>query len=69
LKTHGIGFPVNIVPGRKVKKFFAMKGNVLVDDTEDVIVAFNEAGGIGILHKNVDETINRLKELLYYDQY
>ena len=69
LKTHGIDFPVNIVPGRKVKKFFAMKGNVLIDDTEDVIDAFNEAGGVGILHKDIDKTVNRLKELLYYDQY
>jgi len=59
-----IFYPTNIVPGRRVKKFFAMKGNVLIDDTEDVIDAFNEAGGIGILHKDVNETMNRLKELL-----
>jgi hypothetical protein len=64
LKTNGVYFDINIVPGRKVKKFFAMKGNVLIDDTEDVIDAFNEAGGIGILHKDVNETMNRLKELL-----
>lgn len=63
LKTHGINFPINIVPGRKVKKFYAMKGNVLVDDTLDVIDAFNEAGGIGIIHKDVNETIQILQML------
>lgn len=63
LSNNRLWYPTNIVPGRRVKKFFAMKGNVLIDDTEDVIDAFNEAGGIGILHKNVNETMNRLKEL------
>jgi len=64
LRKNGIFFPVNIVPGRRVKKYFALHSHVLIDDTKDVIDDFNEAGGIGILHKDVTETINRLKELL-----
>lgn len=64
LRKNEIFFPVNIVPGRRVKKYFAMGGHVLIDDTEDVIDDFNERHGVGILHKDVTETIARLKELL-----
>lgn len=55
---------VNIVPGRRVKRFYAFSGNVLIDDTPDVIEEFNKYGGIGILHTNVNDTINQLKELM-----
>ena len=55
----------NFVPGRKVKKYYAHPSNLLIDDTPDVIDAFNEAGGIAILHKDVNETISKLKEIFY----
>jgi len=64
LKNQGIEFTANFVPGRKVKKYYAFSGNVLIDDTPDVIESFNEAGGIAILHKDVNETISKLKELI-----
>jgi hypothetical protein len=64
LRKNGIFFPVNIVPGRRVKKYFALPSNILIDDMEDVIDRFNENHGIGILHKDVNVTISRLKELL-----
>jgi hypothetical protein len=64
LKKQGIAFKPNVVPGRKHKKDYAGPGIVLVDDTPDVIQAFNKAGGIGILHKDLGDTIEKLKILL-----
>jgi hypothetical protein len=64
LKKRNIAFPTNFVPGRKLKRNFATPNSVLIDDTPDVIDGFNAAGGIGILHKDVSETLNRLKELV-----
>ena len=64
---HNKGIPLwiraNFVPGRQVKKFYAFKSNLLIDDTPDVVDAFNEAGGTAILHKDVNETIATLKEM------
>ena len=68
LKNHNIDFKVNIVPGRKRKKEYANAHTILIDDTPDVIESFNEAGGIGILHKDLDKTKflyeNAVKNLL-----
>jgi len=64
LKKQGIAFKPNVVPGRKHKKDYAGEGIVLIDDTLDVIQAFNKAGGIGIHHKDIGDTIEKLKVLL-----
>ena len=64
LKSKGIDYPVNIVPGRKFKSDYATPTTILIDDTEDIIVNFNAAGGIGILHKDINETLDRLRILL-----
>ena len=48
---------VNVVAGRKKKAEFATPDSILIDDTQDVIEAFREAGGIGIHHKDVGNTI------------
>lgn len=56
LKNHNIDFKVNIVPGRKRKKEYANDHSILIDDTPDVIEDFNQAGGIGILHKDLNKT-------------
>lgn len=50
-------WPVNIVAGRKKKAEFATPDSILIDDTEDVIQAFRAAGGIGIHHKDYNNTI------------
>jgi hypothetical protein len=55
---------INIVAGRKKKAEFATPDSVLIDDTLDVIEAFNKAGGIGIHHKDVGNTIMLLDILL-----
>jgi len=55
---------VNVVAGRKLKAEFATPDSILIDDTLDVIDAFNKAGGIGIHHKDVGNTIMLLDILL-----
>ena len=45
------------VAGRKKKAEYATPDSILIDDTDDVIKAFREAGGIGIHHKDVGNTI------------
>ena len=65
LKARGLTFPTNIVPGRKLKQNYATPDSILIDDTEDVIEAFNRAGGIGILHKDASETLDVLRKILH----
>lgn len=60
LNKHNIKYKVNIVSGRKEKAKYATPETVLIDDTPEVIKFFNEAGGIGILHKSYGETKNIL---------
>jgi hypothetical protein len=42
------------------KAKFAGKNHILIDDLEKNITAWEAAGGIGILHKNANDTINTL---------
>ena len=60
----GIPYKANIVPGRKHKTAYATPETILIDDTEDSIVNFNAAGGLGILHKDINETLAKLRTLL-----
>ena len=64
LKSQGITYKANIVPGRKRKAEYAKTNVVLIDDTDEVITQFNAAGGIGILHRDAKETIKTLESLL-----
>jgi hypothetical protein len=63
LKARGLNFTTNIVPGRKLKQNYATPDSILIDDTEDVIEAFNRAGGIGILHTDAKVTLAKLREI------
>lgn len=54
----------NIVPGRRIKRFFSFPGHLLIDDTQDVVEEFNQYGGKAILHRNVETTIKELEILL-----
>lgn len=67
LKEHNILYKANIVPGRAHKTAYATPETVLIDDTPDIIEAFNKAGGHGILHKDVGKTIKILDSLLTKD--
>lgn len=42
----------------------ALHHNILIDDRESNINNWIAAGGIGILHKNIDDTLLELKEVL-----
>ena len=64
LKKYSIAYKPHVVPGRRHKKEYATPETILIDDTPDVIESFNRAGGIGILHKDVKETIKTLETLL-----
>ena len=64
LRRHGINYKANIVSGRKEKAEYATPETVLIDDTEDVLRHFTQAGGHGILHKDVKDTIQKLDLLL-----
>lgn len=64
LCDNGIPYKANIVPGRKHKTTYATPETILIDDTEDIIVNFNAAGGLGILHKDINETLAKLRTLL-----
>jgi len=64
LKKQGLTYKPNIVTGRKHKAEYATPETILIDDTEDVVDSFNKAGGIGILHKDVNITLSRLESLL-----
>lgn len=64
LKDKGIPYKVNIVAGRKNKSKYASPDTILIDDTYDVIQAFIDAGGIGIHHKEVGNTLMLLKSIV-----
>jgi hypothetical protein len=64
LETHKIDFPVNLVPGKRHKKNYANPNSLLIDDTEQNISQWREAGGVAIHHEDVISTLNILKSLL-----
>lgn len=49
----------------KHKAVFANHNHVLIDDRLENIEAWTKAGGIGILHKNAQETIEKLIPLFF----
>lgn len=50
LKDHFITYEPIVVPGRRYKQKYANRYSILIDDTEDVMDDWKEAGGIGIQH-------------------
>lgn len=60
LKTHRLHISTNFVPGRRLKSNYANANSLLIDDTEDVILGFHDAGGYGILHDSAERTIKMM---------
>jgi hypothetical protein len=60
LKKNDIHYLPNVVPGRRLKSSYANANTILIDDTFDVIEAFNKAGGTGIHHVNIEDTKRQL---------
>jgi len=61
LKTHGITFKQNFVPGKQLKYKFAEPTALIIDDTVSVIDDWRRAGGRAIWHNNVPATLAMLK--------
>lgn len=60
-RAHGFNFPMNFKRAQyKFEK--AEPGAVLIDDKPETIQAWNDAGGIGIWHRNVGDTIRELEK-------
>ena len=64
LANNDVDIKANLVPHRNLKAKFANPDSILIDDREDNINDFIQAGGKAILHKNAVDTINQLKEML-----
>jgi predicted nucleotidyltransferase len=64
LANNKIDIKTNLVPHRNLKAKFATDDSILIDDREDNVNDFINAGGKAILHKNAIDTINQLKEML-----
>lgn len=58
---------IRLVQSSSDKAKYAGPGIVLIDDRRKSIDPWIEAGGIGILHKDVDLTLIKLKELIHGD--
>jgi hypothetical protein len=52
-----------ILTPAKFKQKYAGENKILIDDRADNISDWKNAGGIGILHKTANQTINELKQL------
>ena len=61
LRDNNILYNANYVESRKAKGKFAGKWNVLIDDHPECIKHFTDNGGIGILHTDVESTIEQLR--------
>lgn len=64
LQKHFSGAPVHIVVDGADKQHYAKPNYILIDDKKDNITQWKAAGGIGILHTNMYNTIDQLKKIL-----
>ena len=60
---HLPGVTLNLKPATEKHHFCTGPNDILIDDREDTIQRWNNAGGVGILHKNAQDTINQLAKL------
>ena len=59
-----LGIPKHRVICENKKEKYARPKAILIDDWKRNIKHWNDAGGIGILHKSASETIDQLKQLI-----
>ena len=64
LKNNNVKLKPNLVLNRSDKSSFASPDAILIDDREDNVNEFINAGGKAILHKNAKDTINKLEVIL-----
>jgi|SRR5579862_7629560 len=51
-----------LVENKHKKRHYSRPGDIIIDDTPVVIQEWVKKGGIGILHKTAQETMNQLKQ-------
>lgn len=61
LHKHNLTFPINLVPGKRLKRNFSNPNSILIDDTAQNIDQWRAEGGVGILHTDAITTIGILK--------
>lgn len=61
LHKHNLTFPINLVPGKRLKRNFSNPSSLLIDDTAQNIDQWRAEGGVGILHTDAITTIGILK--------
>jgi hypothetical protein len=61
LHKHNLTFPINLVPGKRLKRNFSNPSSILIDDTAQNIDQWRAEGGVGILHTDALTTIGILK--------
>lgn len=65
VKKHlGPDVPVIVVDKSSSKQNYARPGDILIDDLKSNIDQWNVKQGIGILHHNADESIEKLQEIM-----
>ena len=65
LETNNIPYPAVVVENKTIKANFARPVTLLIDDQEINTRAFIEAGGLAIQHMSAENTIERIKEILW----
>lgn len=54
---------ITVIGGKNKSKYCNAVNDILIDDTKRNLDAWEEAGGIGILHTSASETIKQLKDI------
>lgn len=63
-KNIGSFVPVIVTYNSKEKQKYSKPNYILIDDMPSNITEWNSHGGIGILHKNTEDTLNQLNQIL-----
>lgn len=53
----GVGVALIVVPDSLGKERYCLPGDVLIDDSEPNCLAWTRAGGLAILHRNLERTL------------
>lgn len=64
LQKHNIEYKPNFVRIKTEKGLYAHKFAILIDDSIGCINPFNEKGGVGILHEDVNQTLYKLNRTI-----
>ena len=51
-----------LVVSKGKKRAYSKPGDIIIDDTEEIIREWNQKGGIGLLHKTSQDTISKLRK-------